>query len=378
MGSPTHIPKVLLLAAFVVTSCSDEQKGVSGVVEVERYVIDTQIGGTIETIDIAEGDTVDADAVVATVDCVAPRLELEAANADLRQARSNLEMLEDGSTPEEIDAAKAQALIAREELSMGRRGASRPELEQLDAAIGAVEAKRKLAVQSVQRTEELTRGGVGTPAQLDQARAELDSLEAEKKRLVAQREQARQGARVEQRSILKGRLAQARAQLKRLEKGPRTQELAMARARVDAARARHDLAQNQVDHCEIRTPIAGRVDVVNFRVGELLAPGAAVASVIDPKSFEFRTFARQTQLGDLQPGDAVKVRIDGYADTPLKAKVTRIFDTPEFTASNVQTSDDRMLLVYRVELDVEPRDEVPLRPGMTGVVRLSDTARDER
>ncbi len=352
-------------------ACAPDSRGVSGVVEVDRTFVNAQVSGTLTAVSVREGDEVAGGDVIATVDCDAARLHLEAANAAVRQAAARLAMLEAGATDEEVEAARAQAQIAAAQLTMGRRGASPTELEQLDAAIAAVDAKRKLAAQSVARVVELTQGGVGTPAQLDAARAELAALEAELQRLRAQRTQARTGARVEERAILEEQLNQARARLKQVEKGARTEELAMASAAVDGARAQFELAQTHVDHCEIRTPVAGRVDVVNFRPGELVAVGAPIASIVDASAFRFRAFARQEQLGRLDVGSRASVRIDGYPTAPLPARVTRIFDTPEFTAGNVQTSDDRMLLVFRVDLDLEPRAEVPLRPGMTGIVDFS-------
>jgi HlyD family secretion protein len=281
-------------------------------------------------------------------------------------------MLEQGATEEEIETARAQAAIARQQLKLGRHGASKTELEQLDATIEATRAKLELAQRSADRVRELTKAGVGTPAQLDQANAELESLRAELKRLKAQRDQARSGARSEERAILQEQLVQAKARLKHVEKGARTEELAMASAAVDAARAEYEIANTNVGHCEVRAGAPGRIDVVNFAVGELVSPGLPIASIIDLSTFEFRAFARQEQLGAIKVDDAVKVTIDGFPSASLDAKVIRIYDTPEFTAGNVQTSDDRMLLVFRVDLELQPRPEVPLRPGMTGVVDFPD------
>jgi HlyD family secretion protein len=103
--------------------------------------------------------------------------------------------------------------------------------------------------------------------------------------------------------------------------------------------------------------------------------GAPVLAIARAGPLRARVYAPQAALGALAPGDEVALYVDGFPERAVPARVERIWDEAEFTASNVQTPEDRMLLLFRVDLEVEPRDDPPLRPGTNVVVELGGAPR---
>jgi HlyD family secretion protein len=74
-------------------------------------------------------------------------------------------------------------------------------------------------------------------------------------------------------------------------------------------------------------------------------------------------------LGFVQPGLAVKVRVDSFPGRDFRATVRRIFRQGEFTPRNVQTHEERALQVFQTEVVIDDPDNV-LRPGMSADVTI--------
>ena len=156
----------------------------------------------------------------------------------------------------------------------------------------------------------------------------------------------------------------AQAALDALVAGARDPERDAARADHDAAASALAGAALAVERCSVRSPVAGRLDVVAVEQGELLRPGAPVAVVVPDGTLKLITWAPQEWLAPVQVGSTLNARLDGIG-SEIRAEVTSIAQDAEFTGTNVQTPSDRALLVYRVEARVVGESDVPLRAGMT-------------
>jgi len=174
--------------------------------------------------------------------------------------------------------------------------------------------------------------------------------------------------------VLQARVDQAEAQLAALRAGSRPEERALADRQVAVAESAVSLAAIAVERCTVRSPVSGTVDIVDYEVGEFVGAGRPMVAISRDGPPRIRTFASQTWIANLQLGDALDVRIDG-SDTVLVGRVAVVHEVPSFTAGNVQTPNDRVLLVYRLDLDVEPVEGVVLRPGMTVTVLAPEGTR---
>jgi membrane fusion protein (multidrug efflux system) len=134
-------------------------------------------------------------------------------------------------------------------------------------------------------------------------------------------------------------LAQARAQLERIENDYRRQvELhqkgliaagAFESSRFDLAqrRAAHDLAALQLSHTELRAPFDGVVAQRHIRVGQNVAAGATAFRVVDAGRLRAELHAPERQLQRLRPGQPVVLSVDALPGRQFQARVARIAPT---------------------------------------------------
>ena len=159
-----------------------------------------------------------------------------------------------------------------------------------------------------------------------------------------------------------------RAELDKLNREMAGVDGELASTTATIARLRHEIAQRQVT-----APIAGRVgEVAELREGAFVAAGDRLASVVPIGSLRVvARFEPSTALGRIAPGQAARVRLDGFPSTRYGAVHTVV----SRVGSEVQDGS------VRVELAVQPdaATRIPLQHGLPGtaevqVERLSPAA----
>ncbi len=321
-----------------------------------------------------EGTAVRAGDLLVELDAALGLAREGAARGRLEQVQAELLALEHGSRPQEIAEAEASLAVRREELAVARSGARPEEIEQLEASLEALSASTRLAELTLERELKLLGSGNTAEARVDEARTRLNELTALSRRTRSQLEEARAGARAEDLRAREAEVARAEARLSLVREGARPEAIAAARGRVEAARAELAATQAELARCRVAAPLDGLVEVVDIEPGELAQPGRPLVAIARAGLLRVRTFMPQDLLGDLEAGDRLRIAVNGRPGQPIEARVERIWDEAEFTAGNVQTSEDRMLLVFRVDLEVASDAAQGLRPGATVLVDLDSRA----
>ena len=111
------------------------------------------------------------------------------------------------------------------------------------------------------------------------------------------------------------------------------------------------------------SPLAGFVLTDSIEAGEFVAPGTPVGTVGDLHHVWLRVYIDETDLGRIKVGQAVRVTADTHPDKVYRGRVTFIASEAEFTPRSVQTTKERVKLVYRIKVDV-PNPDLELKPGM--------------
>lgn len=149
--------------------------------------------------------------------------------------------------------------------------------------------------------------------------------------------------------------------------------LARARAERDAATtqsaapsANAALAARRVADLAVTAPVAGRIERVYRRPGEVVAPGEPLAALLGPGAMRVRFFAPQDRLSALAPGTRVALACDGCA-AGLTGSVSFVANEPQFTPPVVYSREERAKLVYLVE--AIPDAEGAILPGQPVEVR---------
>ncbi len=134
--------------------------------------------------------------------------------------------------------------------------------------------------------------------------------------------------------------------------------------------AKQKLLNLQIKDGTILSPAKGVITDKFVEQGEITGPGMPVVSVVDLQELEIKLYVPETQLGFVQLGETVDIKIDSYPDQTFEGKIVWISPKAEFTPKNVQTKDARADLVYAVKV-LAPNPDGILKIGMPADIILA-------
>jgi HlyD family secretion protein len=145
-----------------------------------------------------------------------------------------------------------------------------------------------------------------------------------------------------------------------------------AEAALRTAQARLNSAQTRLTRRKVFSPVAGSVEQLYFRVGELVPAGKPVIALLPPGNLKVRFYVNEATLPKLKLGEVVKVSCDGCADN-ITAKISFIARSSEFTPPVIYSLEERAKLVFLIEARPE-RPEL-VRVGQPVSVTLPEQAK---
>lgn len=232
------------------------------VVPQEQLALAFQVGGTVETVFVAEGDVVQAGEPLLQLDPAVAELGLQQAQARLATAQSGLEAAQNEQTLAEtaVQTAQAQLTVAQANLALVQAGPQREQVAAAESRVAAAEAavtqaagNRDTALDIADESDILTAEANVAVAQAEVRRLEqayqeiLDSCFATPQGEVCPlygpvEEQTRQ-----QLDAARRNQEAAQAALEALQAGATTAQRQAANARVGVAQANLAIAQAQLD-----------------------------------------------------------------------------------------------------------------------------------
>ena len=153
-------------------------------------------------------------------------------------------------------------------------------------------------------------------------------------------------------------------------------------ATLDAAVSSLRVAEARVNTSETRlarrkgfAPVAGTVQQIYFRVGEMVPAQRPVLSIMPPGNMKLRFFVPETDLAKLSIGDEVRVACDACA-ADLTAKIYFIATTAEYTPPVIYSLDERNKLVYLIQARPNKPDRLrvgqPISVFVNGPIPVAD------
>ena len=231
------------------------------------------------------------------------------------------------------------------------------------AAVTAAEAALR-ALESQPRPEDLTTA----QAQLDMAKADLDAAQATLD-LLKESYKPYKPPKAELHTaestveVMLAGVALAQAQFEQVEAGPLEGEIEIAKAVVEEAMANLQLVEHQLVEVSLKAPITGILSQVLVEVGEVAAPSAPLVTVLDPTFLTLTIYVPEAQVAKVNVGDEVEIRVDTFPEDVFVGHVRYIADQAQFTPTEVQTQEERVKLVFAVEVLIDDPIE-SLKPGM--------------
>jgi len=392
---------VLALALLLLPGCEPNSPSgeslltASGYIEGEEVTVAPEIQGLIADVTVERGDDVSAGDVVVLLDDATLASQRVEAQAALSVANAELDRVRAGAREEDIAAARAslqeaQATLdgARQAVLNAREVISSP--LSLDAQIHDARTQVDLALQNVELQEadlEETKikHGVYVGQGGDVARTWDLQLEAAEARL-AQAEADLSGARAYLGSLLDIRsnplsleaelhsaqaeyeqavagVSAAEARLAELEAGAADEDVALAQAQVAQAEAGVALIDAQLDLLTLHAPMDGIVSTRSAQAGETAMAGRPLLTIANLDEVTLVLYIPENRIGQVKIGQAVEVTVDSFPDRVFIGGIDSIAGEAEFTPRNVQTQEERVNLVFAVDVTI-PNPDHELKPGM--------------
>lgn len=141
-----------------------------------------------------------------------------------------------------------------------------------------------------------------------------------------------------------------------------------AEAALRTAQARLNSAQTRLERRKVFSPVAGPVQQIYFRPGEMVPAGKAVLALLPPANLKVRFFVNEANLPGLKLGDPVSITCDRCGND-IAARITFIARSAEFTPPVIYSREERSKLVFLIEARTVTPER--LRVGQPVSVRLA-------
>lgn len=271
------------------------------------------------------------------------------------KAGQPLVSLDDGDQRIALESAQAKSATAGATLARidAQIEAARASLQQAQAQQSSAEAAVTRTAADYERASNLAAKSYGSRATLDAATAARDQA-------VASLASARAG------------VAQAAANIEVLQ----AQRVEAAR-QVDELKVAEEKAERDLSFMKIAAPIDGLVANTNMQLGDLVAAGKRLMSIVPLDKVYVDANFKETQLGPLKIGDKATITVDALPGQSFQGTVSGIAGgtgsvftllPPDNATGNFTKIVQRVPV--RIALSAESAGKHVLRPGMSVVVSI--------
>ncbi|MGE0482220.1 MAG: HlyD family secretion protein [Phycisphaerae bacterium] len=359
---------LLVLVAIGVLYWTQTRNGpffVSGMLESDEIRVGSRVGGRVEAVVAAEGQALRPGDVILVLEPYDLRERLAQAQRQLGARRATQARVDAGFRAEEVAQARARRDLRKATLDKLVAGKRPLEIEILKDQLDVARADQRLAEVDYERVKRLYEEARAAQQEMDYVETRLAAARARFAAAEDELKLAEEGTRAEEIAEARALLAEAEAQLAMLVEGSRVEDKAEAAAHTAAAEAEVAAIERQLAELTIRAPAASVVDALDLQPGDLVAPNAPVAALVDPQSLYVRAYLPENRRAAV--GDAVRIAIDAFPGRRFAGRITFIARQAEFTPSNTQTTEERSKLVFRIKVRLDEGHDV-LRAGMAADV----------
>ncbi|HTA66032.1 MAG TPA: HlyD family efflux transporter periplasmic adaptor subunit [Xanthomonadaceae bacterium] len=298
--------------AFVVAcaGCAPSKPQVLGTLEWDRITLPAPVSERIADVPAREGQMVATNDTVLVLESVRTRARLDEAQADVRRLQKALDELRVGPRQEDIDQARAKLAGAQSVATNAHRAFERAQAEFVKQVIAHSE--------------------------LDSAKAQAGSADAD--------------------------VDAAQAALATLLHGTRPQDIAQAEASVASAQAQVDSITVDLQRVRISAPRAGRIDSIPYKLGDQPPIGAPLAIELVGDAPYARVYVPEPMRAGIHVGESARVYV-GDGKRSVTGRVRLVRSEPSFTPYYALNGDDVSRMSYIAEIELG-KDAADLPPGL--------------
>lgn len=140
---------------------------------------------------------------------------------------------------------------------------------------------------------------------------------------------ARNNADIAQRELERSRTLLAAGAIAERDIEQARRSSVSATAALADARARLAIAQKQVGNTTVTAPISGVISDRQASAGDVVLPGGAMFTVVDPSSMRLEAAVPADYLSQVRIGTPVSFTVSGYPDREFSGRVSRISPTAD-------------------------------------------------
>ncbi len=289
---------------LLLAGCQDEGRRALGTLEMQRVTVPAPQHERITAIDVSVGDRVPAGAVLLQLDDTLARLQLAADEAEVLRVRTQWQESVNGPRPEEL--RRAEALVEAQQAT----------LDELQLEI--------------RRSQDLVKRQLSPQAELDRLQASLKTARAN--------------------------LHAAEAEWLLLQRGTRTEQVQQLAAALQAAQARRDISQVNLERLRITAPQKALVEALPLQLGDKPMVGQTLVVLLLEQTVHARVYVPGDVRARLQVGSAARIHIESQANS-WPGHVRLIESQARFTPYFALSGDDAAGLSYLAEITFdEPPD----------------------
>jgi multidrug resistance efflux pump len=259
----------------------------TGIVTTDETIVSSEIQGRLQELSVAPGDHVKRGQLLGRIAAAEQQADLAYSNSLAQSAAAVVDQsvadlrFQTEMTAQQIAQAEANVAAA-------------------DAAVTQADADADLARANFERADNLRKQATNSLQEYDQARA---ANVAAKARTAAAHQQA---------DAARAALGVAKAGAAQV--AVRQAALNASRQQLAAAASQKDKAGVHVGYTEIHAPVDGIVNVRAALPGEVVNPGQAIVTLIDPANLWIRADIEESYVDRLHLGDKLTVRLPSGAE----------------------------------------------------------------
>ncbi len=122
---------------------------------------------------------------------------------------------------------------------------------------------------------------------------------------------------------------------------------------IDAATAESERISAELSDNTLKTPIRARVQTRMAEPGEVLPAGGKVLSTTDLSDVYMYVFLPANVSGKVSLGSEARIVLDALPEYPIRAVVSFVSPSAQFTPKTVETAEERHNLSFRVKLQID-------------------------
>ena len=314
----------------------------NGRIEGREVNISSKVQGRIMNLYADEGDTVKKGQILAALESDQIKAQVSAAQENLKIAQHQQEQ-----AYLDLDYTRNNS----ETTIWGAQAG----LDNAKAQLAKALSVNEIAQRNYQRYWQLHQDGAISTLEFDNRKLDYDSSSANVEAAV----QVQEAAKANLGTALTSTIAV----------GVKQKQFETSQTNVYAVQAKvQELSANQQE-LQVTAPIDGTVITRPVEAGQVVNAVSPLFVLVDLKNIYMKIYVPEPQIGKIKLGSEARVYVDAYPDRYFSGKVTKISDQAQFTPKNVETKEERVKLVFAIEVSIE-NENGSLKPGMPGDVVL--------